>query len=117
MTADNSPRVVHHVNLNPATTEKVQRDWQTWRRGVPLVTLDSPFRSLREPLLGYITGVGAEPDTSVTVVLPECVPAKWWHHLFHNQSALLIKGSLLFSAAAQRQGPGLCPRGHRLSSR
>jgi len=32
----------------------------------------------------------------VTVVLPEFVPARWWHHLFHNQRALLIKGALLF---------------------
>ena len=29
-------------------------------------------------------------------VLPEFVPARWWHHLFHNQNALLIKGALLF---------------------
>jgi hypothetical protein len=29
-------------------------------------------------------------------VLPEFVPAKWWHHIFHNQTALLIKGALLF---------------------
>jgi hypothetical protein len=32
----------------------------------------------------------------VTVVLPEFVPARWWHHLLHNQTSLLIKGSLLF---------------------
>jgi hypothetical protein len=36
------------------------------------------------------------PDDYVTVVLPEFVPARWWHHLFHNQRALLIKGALLF---------------------
>ena len=36
------------------------------------------------------------PDGYVTVVLPEFVPARWWHHLFHNQRALLIKGALLF---------------------
>ena len=30
-------------------------------------------------------------------MLPEFVPARWWHHLLHNQRALLIKGALLFS--------------------
>ena len=30
------------------------------------------------------------------VVLPEFVPSRWWHHLLHNQRALLIKGALLF---------------------
>ena len=24
------------------------------------------------------------------------MPARWWHHLLHNQRALLIKGALLF---------------------
>jgi amino acid transporter len=85
-----------YVNLSPAMTEAIHRDWALWGRGVPLITLESPYRSLREPLLEYIDRVGAQPDTYVTVVLPEFVPAKWWHHLYHNQSALLIKGSLLF---------------------
>ena len=38
----------------------------------------------------------SSPGDYVTVVLPEFVPARWWHHLFHNQNALLIKGALLF---------------------
>ena len=38
----------------------------------------------------------AQPDDFVTIVLPEFVPARWWHHVFHNQRALLIKGALLF---------------------
>ena len=50
-----------------------------------------------EPLLEYIERLmRASPGDYVTVVLPEFVPARWWHHLFHNQSALLIKGALLF---------------------
>jgi amino acid transporter len=85
-----------YVNLSPAATEAIQRDWQLWGRGVPLTVLDSPYRSLMEPLLEYIERLSTRTDTYVTVVLPEFVPAKWWHHLFHNQSALLIKGALLF---------------------
>ena len=38
----------------------------------------------------------SSPSDYITVVLPEFVPAKWWHHIFHNQSALLLKASLLF---------------------
>jgi hypothetical protein len=29
-------------------------------------------------------------------VLPEFVPSKWWHNLLHNQTALFIKGVILF---------------------
>jgi hypothetical protein len=50
-----------------------------------------------EPLLEYIEGIATErPSDFVTIVLPEFVPARWWHHMFHNQRALLIKGALLF---------------------
>jgi len=85
-----------YVNLSPTVTASIAKQWETWGHGVPLVILESPFRSLMEPLLEYIEREGASPDTYVTVVLPEFVPARWWHHIFHNQSALLIKGALLF---------------------
>ena len=32
----------------------------------------------------------------VTVFIPEYVVGKWWENLLHNQSALRIKGRLLF---------------------
>jgi amino acid transporter len=86
-----------YVNVDPATTDRLRQEWQQWGQGVPLVVLESPYRSLMEPFLEYIEQVDAEhPDDFLTVVLPEFVPAKWWHHLFHNQRALLIKGALLF---------------------
>jgi hypothetical protein len=86
-----------YIDMDPASTEQLRRDWEKWGCGVPLVVLDSPYRSLMEPLLEYIEQLETErPDDYVTVVLPEFVPARWWHHLFHNQRALLIKGALLF---------------------
>jgi amino acid transporter len=86
-----------YVNLDADATAKLQAEWARWGDGVQLVVLESPFRSLMEPLLEYIETLStAKPPLYVTVVLPEFVPARWWHHLFHNQSALLIKGSLLF---------------------
>ena len=86
-----------YVGLDAVATEQLKAQWATWGEGVPLVVLESPYRSLMEPLLEYIEQVSTErPGDYVTVVLPEFVPAHWWHHLFHNQSALLIKGALLF---------------------
>ena len=83
--------------MDPAATEQLRRDWQKWGHRVQLIVLDSPFRSLMEPLLEYIEQVERErADDYVTVILPEFVPARWWQHLLHNQRALLIKGALLF---------------------
>jgi hypothetical protein len=86
-----------YVDVDPAGTEQIRHDWQTWGGRVQLVVLPSPYRSVMEPLLEYIEQAENErPDDYVTVILPEFVPARWWQHLLHNQRALLIKGALLF---------------------
>ena len=86
-----------YVNIDPAETERVKTQWAEWGEGVPLVILESPYRSLMEPLLDYIEDLQqAEPSAYVTVILPEFVPRRLWQHLLHNQHALLIKGALLF---------------------
>ncbi len=89
--------VAVYVCFNPEETDRVRQRWQEYGMGVPLLVLDSPYRSVIEPLMDYIQGVRSlHPDGVITVVLPEFVPQKWWHHLLHNQTALLIKGILLF---------------------
>ncbi len=86
-----------YVCFDPAATAKVREKWEQYGMGVPLLVLDSPYRSVIEPLMEYIEGVREiHPDGVITVILPEFVPQRWWHHLLHNQTALLIKGILLF---------------------
>jgi len=85
------------VELDPGATEALRRQWSEWGQGVELVVLESPYRSLMEPLLDYIEDIQeAERSAYVTVILPEFVPHRLWQHLLHNQHALLIKGALLF---------------------
>jgi amino acid transporter len=86
-----------YVNVSQESLEALKRDWPQWGSHVKLVVLQSPYRSMTEPLLDYIDRVQAEhPDDYLTVVLPEFVVKHWWHHLLHNQSALTLKAALLF---------------------
>jgi hypothetical protein len=86
-----------YVEVDAAATDQIRREWQKWGGRVQLVVLDSPFRSVMEPLLEYIEQVGGErADDYVTVILSEFVPARWWQHRLHTQRALLIRGALLF---------------------
>lgn len=86
-----------YVDIEPAAAAAVQQQWSEWGQDVELIVLESPYRSLMEPLLEYIAQVQAQcPNGYVTVILPEFVPKRIWHHLLHNQHALLIKGALLF---------------------
>src|SRR5256884_5206302 len=85
------------VETDPAKTAKLEEKWTRWGLGVPLVILNSPYRSLLRPLVEYLDALQAQGDDHmVTVVIPEFLPSKWWQHVLHNQTALLIKGTLLF---------------------
>jgi amino acid transporter len=85
------------VDLDPTATSRLQMRWAEWAPDVPLVVLDSPYRSVLGPVLQYVDQMEKQRDGDyMTIILPEFIPAKWWQHLLHNQTALLIKGALLF---------------------
>jgi amino acid transporter len=86
-----------YVDFDEEATAKLREKWERWGAGIPLVVLPSPYRELTRPLLRYITRLEkVNSNDVVTVLLPEFVPAKWWQHLLHNQSSLMLKGALLF---------------------
>jgi len=86
-----------YVDFNEEATRKLREKWSEWGEGVKLVVLQSPYRSLTRPLLRYVERVARHGENQmITVLLPEFVPARWWHQLLHNQSSLLLKGALLF---------------------
>lgn len=86
-----------YVDFDEEATAKLREKWERWGAGVTLVVLPSPYRELTRPLLRYIARLERKNGNDVvTVVLPEFVPAKWWQHLLHNQSSLMLKGALLF---------------------
>jgi amino acid transporter len=77
--------------------EAIQDQWQRFGIDVPLHLEHSPYRELTRPVLTYLDELDAEDDSDIiTVMLPEFVLTKWWEHLLHNQSALLLKARLLF---------------------
>ncbi len=86
-----------YVETDPGKTSRLEEKWAAWGLGVPLVVLTSPYRSLLRPLLDYLDQIQARGDDQVvTIVLPEFLPRHWWQHVLHNQTALLVKGALLF---------------------
>jgi len=86
-----------YVELDPEKTGRLEEKWMKWGMGVPLVVLSSPYRSLLQPFLEYLNHLLALGDNHmVTIVIPEFVTKHWWQHLLHNQTAFLIKGTLLF---------------------
>ncbi|MFI6759651.1 APC family permease [Micromonospora sp. NPDC050417] len=85
------------VNVDEKDTRAIQAEWE--RRGVPvpLTVIDSPYREITRPILDFVASVRRDaPRDVVTVFIPEYVVGRWWENLLHNQSALRLKGRLLY---------------------
>ena len=85
------------VDVDKEETALTEIQWAQWGCGVNLVVLPSPYRSVLGSLLDYIEEMlQKSPESWVTVVLPEILPARWWQNILHNQRALMLKAALLF---------------------
>ncbi|OLT20708.1 DNA-binding protein [Pseudonocardia sp. CNS-139] len=85
------------VNVDEADTKRLVRDWERRKIPVPLKVVESPYREITKPVLDYVKRIrSTNPRDVVTVFIPEYVVGHWWEQLLHNQSALRLKGRLLF---------------------
>jgi hypothetical protein len=86
-----------HVTDNVEDARELRERWDEWSGDVPLVILESPYRSLTNPLLAYLDAIEQQhPGTPVTVALGEYVPRHWWEQILHGQVGLRLKLSLFF---------------------
>ena len=77
--------------------DPLPREWEERGMPVPLVVIESPYRETVRPVLRYVRQLRREyPGDVISIVIPEYVVAHWWEHLLHNQTALRLKGRLLF---------------------
>jgi amino acid transporter len=85
------------VSVDPEEARALQEEWERREIPVPLTVLDSPYREITRPVLEHVRDLRRKsPRDVVTVFIPEYVVGHWWEQLLHNQSALRLKGRLLF---------------------
>ncbi|MGA8980279.1 MAG: APC family permease [Pedococcus sp.] len=86
------------VNVEPEETKLLQDEWDRRDIPVPLKALDSPYREITRPVVDYVKSLrSGHPRDVVVVYIPEYVLGKWYEQVLHNQSALRLKGRLLFT--------------------
>jgi len=84
-----------HVTLDIDSTERVKADWIKFGADIPLVILESPYRSLTSPIVDYVDEmIKQTPNLYVTVIVPQAVPRKWLQSLLHNNAAIGLKLAL-----------------------
>jgi len=91
------------VDIVPEQTDALCKKWTEIFPDVRLMVLPSPYRSVVDPLVDFMDEYVKEEGDYVTVLVPEFVPAKWWHHLLHNQMARILRWRMLY---ARRNWPG-----------
>ncbi|MFI9285365.1 APC family permease [Streptomyces werraensis] len=86
------------VNVDAEETRALRDEWERRDIDVPLKVLDSPYREVTRPVIEYVKSLRAQsPRDVVSVIIPEYVVGHWYEHFLHNQSALRLKGRLLFT--------------------
>ena len=87
----NAPVEALHVGIDEKRCKYLREHWDHYAGGVPLVILDSPYRELVDPVMDYIDDLRRrEPNTLLTVVIPEAITGSWWTNLLHGQAGLLL---------------------------
>src|SRR5215213_8970289 len=86
------------VDVDAEETAGLVEAWEEAGIGTPLKVVASPYREVTNPILDYVRNIRSEsPRDVVTVYIPEYVVGRWWEQILHNQSALRLKGRLLFT--------------------
>ncbi|HXH61437.1 MAG TPA: APC family permease [Fimbriimonadaceae bacterium] len=86
-----------HVTMDPAAVEAVKAQWARFSPDIPLVILESPYRSLVRPIVEYVDQAIEEshdPNHIVTVIVAEAVPKNVFQSLLHSNLALFLKLAL-----------------------
>jgi amino acid transporter len=87
-----------YVSIDPVATAKLMEEWDERHIDIPLKVLHSPYREVTRPIVQYAQEIRkSNPRGVVAVYIPEYVVGRWWEQLLHNQTALRLKGRLLFA--------------------
>jgi hypothetical protein len=85
------------VEIDPQEVRALREQWEAHEIPVPLTVIASPYREITRPVVEFVKRMRTEnPDDIVTVYVPEYVLGHWWEQILHNQSALRLKGRLLY---------------------
>jgi len=85
-----------HITIDQEGAVGLQADWEHMLPGVPLVIIETPYRSLVAPFLHYLDVMAPTSEGTITiVVLPEYVPRHWWDRFLHGQKSQRIKQALV----------------------
>lgn len=95
----NNDVIAVHVSFGDEDEKAFQEKWKQHYPDVRLIILHSEYRSIIRPISRFIDKIHRKAENQnylITVVVPEFIPKKPWHHLLHNQTSLRLKMHLIY---------------------
>ena len=87
--------VAVHIDVGSTDREKLQQRWRQLEADIPLVIIESPYRSVITPIVEFVSQFEARhPGVLATVIIPTFVTRKWWEGFLHNQTTFFLKRAL-----------------------
>jgi hypothetical protein len=96
------------VHADPARVQVLRDSWDRWNPGVRLEILDSPHRSLVEPIVEYVEHAASD-GRQIAVLIPEVEPKHRRYQILQNQ-----RGILLATVLRARTDVAVCMLPYRL---
>ncbi len=91
-----APVLAVHVSPSEEEGKRFHRYWKAWGDHLPLEVVISPYRSTVAPLANYIAALHQQrPDITLTVIVPEIIPARRWELLLHGRIAQRLRRILI----------------------
>lgn len=91
------------VNIQQDHIAQTKAELESLEWGLDIIVLDSPYRSIIRPIIEYVHHLDAKNRVSSIVILPEFIPACWWHNLLHNRTAEAIVRILSWNERLRNQ--------------
>ncbi|MFT4218996.1 MAG: APC family permease [Microbacterium sp.] len=96
LAAHHDTTIAVHVSVAKDDTAALEEAWKEHGMPVPLVIIDSPYRTYSGPVAAFIARYRAAHGPSiVTVYLPQYIVGHWWENLLHNRRARRLAHQLM----------------------
>ncbi|UNK72621.1 APC family permease [Microbacterium sp. H1-D42] len=96
LAAKHEKTVALHVALSHEDGAELQQQWLAHAIPIPLVIVESPFRTYAQPVEHFIREYREKHGPSVvTVYLPQYIVGHWWEKLLHNRRARRMANQLM----------------------
>ncbi|WP_164234181.1 APC family permease [Microbacterium hydrocarbonoxydans] len=85
-----------HVAVSAEEAAQLQKEWEDHLMPIPLIIVESPYRSFAQPVAEFIEKYRKKHGSSVvTVYLPQYIVGHWWETFLHNRRARRMASQLM----------------------